>query len=615
MKIIQFIKENKWLVLILALASFLRFYKLDFQSIWLDEILTMNDANPKLTFKEFYDGIMFWEFIPHLYFALVKILFQIFGYTTVVARVFSAIIGIFGVYSMYLFAKEIFNKNLGLLAASILSVNIFHISFSQEIRPYGMLFLFTVLAFYRLIIFIKNASLKNAIYYGLFAGLILNSHFFGFITLFAQYLLLLFFLIQSPAETRKRFFINSFAAGIVTLIIFLPAFEAFVRVSEIQSFWLQKPGQDAITKLFYEFFGNSELVLFIVQFLVLFYVLTIFKEKEQKLDFHNLTSNKFIFSFIILVSWLGISIIIPLLRSHLDVPMILSRYFINILPAIILTIAIGLYLIKNCFIKKIVLVFLILFSLIDLFAITKYYHTVRKTQFRELTKEIAIKNADNVKIVAYYRWLFPYFFQNKPKIKIEEMSFEDYVNGLKNDLIEKKSFWYADANSRPFSLNDEQQKYLKDNFNLVEKLEYYDAWANYYEPKGAVTYKIGEHLDLSMFKPVSFDGNGNMMVFENSKIRSSLIFLNKGRYNLVINGNSLPEVPINGENAHLKVKVNGKEIGSFYLSENKSQSKNELKFECQADERVRIQFIYDNDIAKNNQDRNIIIYSIEIVKK
>ena len=103
----------------------------------------------------------------------------------------------------------------------------------------------------------KKASLKNAIYYGFFAGLILNAHFFGFITLFAQYLLLLFFLIQSTKETRKTFFINSFVSGIVTLIIFLPAYEAFVRVSEIQSFWLQKPGQDAITKLFNEFFGDA----------------------------------------------------------------------------------------------------------------------------------------------------------------------------------------------------------------------------------------------------------------------------------------------------------------------------------------------------------------------
>ena len=133
MKINNWIKNNQWLLLILSFATFLRLYRVDFQSIWLDEILTMNDANPKLTLKEFYDGIMFWEFIPHLYFLLVKFLFEIFGYTTIVARVFSAFIGIVGVYSMYLLAKEIFNKNAGLIAAALLTVNIFHISFSASL--------------------------------------------------------------------------------------------------------------------------------------------------------------------------------------------------------------------------------------------------------------------------------------------------------------------------------------------------------------------------------------------------------------------------------------------------------------------------------------------------
>ena len=615
MKINNWIKNNQWLLLILSFAAFLRLYRVDFQSIWLDEILTMNDANPKLTLKEFYDGIMFWEFIPHLYFLLVKFLFEIFGYTTVVARVFSAFIGIVGVYSMYLLAKEIFNKNAGLIAAALLTVNIFHISFSQEIRPYGMLFLFTVLAFYRLVIFIKKASLKNAIYYGFFAGLILNAHFFGFITLFAQYLLLLFFLIQSAKETRKTFFINSFVSGIVTLIIFLPAYEAFVRVSEIQSFWLQKPGQDAITKLFNEFFGNSELIVFVIQFVIIFYVINVFKLKEQKADYLGILKNKLLFCFIITSVWLSVSIIIPLLRSHLDVPMILSRYFINILPAIILIISAGLYLIKNTFIKKTIITILLILSLIDLFAISKYYHTIRKSQFRELTNEISQKNPDNVKVVAYWSWLFPYFFQNNPAIQIEGKSLEDYVKGLINNTIKKEPFWYADANSRPFSLSEDQQKYLNENFDLIEKLEYHDAWANYYEPKNAVKMLDTENLDLKIFKPVSFDGNGNMMIFENSNIRSSFVFLEKGSYKLIINGNSLPEKPINNENARLKVKINGNEIGNFELSEFKNKSENSFKFIHKSEEKIRIQLIYDNDLAQNNLDRNIVIYSIKIIKE
>ena len=106
-----------------------------------------------------------------------------------------------------------------------------------------------------------------------------------------------------------------------------------------------------------------------------------------------------------------------------------------------------------------------------------------------------------------------------------------------------------------------------------------------------------------------------MMIFENSNIRSSFVFLEKGSYKLIINGNSLPEKPINNENARLKVKINGNEIGNFELSEFKNKSENSFKFIHKSEEKIRIQLIYDNDLAQNNLDRNIVIYSIKIIKE
>lgn len=614
MKFINWFKENYWLTIILIAAAILRIYHADFQSIWLDEILTMNNSNPKLTLKQFYDGIMFWEFIPHLYFLVLRFLFEIFGFTTLVARVFSAIIGVVGVYAIYLFAKELFNKKSGLIAGALLCVNFFHISYSQEMRPYGMLFLFTVLAFYRLVIFIKKPTLLNAVFYGIFAGLIVNSHFFGFITLFSQYLILLFFLIKSPKENQKKFFINSFISGVVTLIVFLPAYEALIRVSEIKSFWLQKPGPEAFTMMFKEFFGNSETVLFITNFIVIFYVINLFKEKIENYKYETIINNKITFSFIILFIWLFISLIIPLLRSYLDVPMILSRYFINILPVLILVITIGLDFIKNKLVKITVITCFILFSLIDVVVVKNYYNTMTKSQFRELTQEMTKRNPDKSKVVTYWSWLFPYFFENDKQIQIEGKSLEDYVIGMKSGAISQKAFWYADANSRPFTLSTDSQSYLDQNFILKEKLEYHDAWANYYVPKVEAKMNLKDNLDLNMFKPVNFDGNGNMVLFENTNARSEFISLEKGNYELIIKGNSLPAKPINGENAHLKFKLNGVEIANFNLSENTDTPEKILPF-TNKDDKVRFQLIYDNDVFEKGQDRNAIIYSIKLQKK
>ena len=619
MKILDMIKTNKLLFLILAIGAILRFYHADFQSIWLDEILSMNNSNPKLTMKQFYDGIMFWEFIPHMYFLILRFVFEIFGYTTLVARIFSAIIGVFGVHAIYLLGKELFNKRSGLIAAALLAVNFFHISYSQEIRPYGMLFLFTVLSFYRLVIFIKKPSFLNGIYYGIFAALYLNCHFFGFITLFSQYLILLVFLIKSAKENRMKFFLFCLVSAVVTLIIFFPAHEALLRVTEIKSFWLQKPGPDAFTSMFKEFFGQSEMVLFVINCVVIFYFINLFQEKASDLKYNTIIENRIIFSFILLFIWLSVSLLIPLLRSYLDVPMILSRYFINLLPVLILVITIGINFIKNNLIKAVVIICLLLFSLIDLFVVKNYYNTVTKSQFRELSKEIISRNPDKSKLVVYWSWLFPYFLENDPQIKIEGRSLEDQVAGMKSGSILQNSFWYADANSRPFALTPEDQAYLDQNFYIKEKIELYDAWAYYYvsknEPTGKSNTVSAKSFNLNMFSPINLDGNGNLMLFENANLKTGFITLEKGKYELIINGNSLPEKPIKGENAHFKVKLNGEEIGNFNLSENKSNAKNIISFTYSNNEKVRFQLIYDNDVFENGMDRNAVIYSIELKKK
>jgi hypothetical protein len=615
MKFINQLKQNYLLVCILALAVFLRIYKADFQSIWCDEILSMNNSNPKLTLTQLYDNVLFWEYIPHLYFFLLRFVFEIFGYTTLVARIFSAFIGIGGVFGMYLLGKEIYNKNVGLVAALFLSVNFFHISYSQEIRPYGLLFLFTVLSFYRLIIFIKNSNLRNAILYGIFTGLIINSHFFGFITIFAQYILLLFFLIQTPKIDRKKFFIFSFISGLTTLLVLAPGFAAIKRMTEISSFWLAPPTAEVYTNMFKEFFGNSEMVLFVVNPVFIFYIICLFREKQHRNDLPGIINNKMIFSFIILFVWLIISLVIPVLKSHLDVSMIINRYFISVVGILILVLAIGIQIIKNKWIQAVVIIYIVLFSIIDLFAIKKYYSTVSKSQFRELTDQIREKNPDNVKIVAFWSWLFPYFYQNEPEIQIEGKLLEDYVNDMKVGNIKQKPFWYADANFRPYTMSPEGQAYLDQNFNLVEKIELHDAWANYYVPKVENKINIKENLDLSIFKPSYLDDKGNILFFENTNARTSFMKIEKGNYNLIIKGNSLPAKKINGENAHIKIRINSTEIGQFNLSEDINKQVNTIPFTYDKDEKIRIQLIYDNDLVVGNDDRNVIIYSIKLEKR
>ncbi|NJM80745.1 MAG: hypothetical protein HC854_16080 [Flavobacterium sp.] len=69
------IKENKWLILVLFTGTFLRFYKLDFQSLWLDELYTMNVANPNNSYKTIIDEVFVRESFPLFLFFCRKFIF------------------------------------------------------------------------------------------------------------------------------------------------------------------------------------------------------------------------------------------------------------------------------------------------------------------------------------------------------------------------------------------------------------------------------------------------------------------------------------------------------------------------------------------------------------
>jgi 4-amino-4-deoxy-L-arabinose transferase-like glycosyltransferase len=609
-KIFQVIRNHYPLLAILLVASFLRFYKLDFQSLWVDEILTMNHTNPDFSFKETYDKVMFWEFIPHLFFYLCKLFFSAFGYSSLTGRILSGIIGVLGVYAMYLLGKKLTNKNGGLIAAALIAVNSFHITFSQEIRPYGLLFLFTVLSFYRLFVFFEKTNFKNAIIFGVFSSLILHAHFFGFITLFSQLVIWFFMLYQKSKEERKPFFICSIIAALTIIVVFLPALEPFIRVKNIDSFWLPKPSATVYTEIFKSFLGNSELLIFMAQALVILFFVFISKQNisnEKNYSRNNIT-------FVTLSIWLLISLLIPLIKSHLDVPMILSRYFINILPILILAITFGFVSIKNSLLKRFLLIAFLLISLIDLFVVQQFYHTVRKTQYREVTQKIIENNPSNYMVFTQWDWIVGYWFRDYKETKVLQGQLDILVNEMKINQKSQESFWFVGTNSQPFQISESSKSFLEENFILEYQFEYFDAWAHFYRLKNEAS-KTESLLKITDFFNINLDDSNHWALWESGTCKSRAISLKKGTYNITILGNSWPQIPINNENAHIVIKQNSKIIADFYLSEKTDKAENSFEFEIEEDQEVIFEVTFDNDITINGQDRNAIIYNISLVQK
>lgn len=511
------IKSNYLLIAILFLAAVLRFYHIDFQSIWLDEIHTMNESNPNVAFGDLYDVIMSGEQMPPFYFYTVYFLFKIFGYTTFVVRIYSAILGVISLYAIYLLGKELINKQIGLFAALLLCVNSFHLYYSQDARPYIFLLLFSILSFYRLVKYLKIPNRRNAIIYGLFSALMIHSHFFGLFALVTQYLILLFFLIISEMQNRKIFFLNSFFSGVITLIIFIPAIKIFIKVTEIKEFWIPAPTLDVYTLIFKEFFGNSELLLTIIGVVSLFYFLRISKEKDFEVSYSSVIKNKTVFSYIILLPWIIIVILIPLIRSYLSIPMIISRYFIIVLPAIILIISIGISQFKNSVFRTSIVALFVIFSLTDIVVIKNYYNSINKAQFREATNFIINNNKNKEKVVSSLGWYMPYFLNNgKNKFEIVDKSLDIYLSEIQQDTTKLSPFWYTDGFGREYKPSEASLAFINKYYYIDNNYDGFQAWTKHF----ILLKDVPKTVDISKFKNLQqYNGDPfmlNVEIFENN---------------------------------------------------------------------------------------------------
>jgi uncharacterized membrane protein len=602
------IKLNLILIGIVTLAAILRFYNLDFQSPWLDEITTMQLSDPTIPLSKTNELIATRDAFSEVYYYPLKFLTYIFGHSIYVLRFFSAFFGVASVYLIYLFVKELINKKTAYIATILMAVNFFHIYYSQEARSYSLLLFFILLASYRLIKFIKNRNITNAIILGITIGLIPSAHPLGILNIFTIALFMLIYFFIDTNKTEKIKLLKLYLiSGVSSLFVIFPALSIIFRVSKISSFWVADPTFESIKFTFFEILGKDNFLFYlyiigVVAFFVLFFI-----NKDDK----NKPKNKYLHLFIII--WITMNIGLIIAKSYLQVSIIQSRYFIGSLPIFIIALAYVLSSIKSKKISYFLVVLLILFSLYNLVFSKKYYATVTKSEWRAVSQEIIKRNDKKEKIIGTFGYVLNGLYVNSNSANLGwEISFEDYISKLKANAIKKESFWYMDGNFKPFSLNQEDIDFLNEHYVIDYQIDKYDCWAKHYSLKSE-TREAVDKIYLNDFDVDNFDPLGNLYIFENKTIKSKEVTLEKGEYELILEANSLPEVPIDNVNAHIIIKQNENPISQIFLSEKKELSKKVIKF-MNNEEKSVFSITFDNDLARNNKDRNVVIYNLSFKK-
>lgn len=153
-------QRGVWLILllILALAAFLRFYRIGAQSLWNDEgtsaALALRDL-AAITRDAAHD------IHPPLYYWLLHFWVRLWGVSELALRSLSALLGVAAVALVFLIGEALFGAQVGMLAAFLSALSPFQVYYSQETRMYMLLAAIICLGTYALIRYAQVESFQR----------------------------------------------------------------------------------------------------------------------------------------------------------------------------------------------------------------------------------------------------------------------------------------------------------------------------------------------------------------------------------------------------------------------------------------------------------------------
>ena len=495
------ILSNKYLLIgILLLATILRLYQLDFQSLWLDEIYTVNISNPNNSISTVIDEVNLRDGFPYIYFITLKFLFSIFGYSAIVARALSVIGGILSIYLIFKLTNKLINHKAALIASFLMCISSYQIYISQDARPYTLYLAATIFVYYKMLFFLENSNLKNSIYYAIAAGILVNTNFFGFINLFSQFIFICFYFYQTKKIIDKNLIQKLLLIGTITILLFLPNWPKFLKLFEIGVFWVPRPTNESFELLLKEVFVNSEFLQFIYIPIFYFLLISIFNKKG------TFVNNKEFFTFLFLIFWLFIFLIFLFVKSYKDTSLILARYFTSVIPVLFIVIAWGIEKIKSKIITFTILSFITIFTFINILVVNKYYTSPSKAQFREASNFVILNNKKGEPVYTSQKYWFDYYFKDH-KTKLQEIELETMFLEMVKDSTKIKPFWYVDAFGKTFTVSDETQKFINSNFYIVNNYDGFQAWAKHFVLLKDVTREI----NISKFENLH-QNNGDIIM-------------------------------------------------------------------------------------------------------
>lgn len=202
------------LVSVMAAAAFLRFYRLGHQSFWVDEIMSYWAFTPP-------PGVSIWKKllvdVHGPLHSLVLYFWSRISGSDAWLRAPSAVAGLLSVYLVYRWLRALGKSRLAVFGALFMALSPFNIYYSQELRFYSFLCLFSLVTLIVFERFIADPTIPKGILLGVSLALACLSHFSAF---FLGISLIAYLAISRRLKGKHLRF--GALAALVVLVIYSP---------------------------------------------------------------------------------------------------------------------------------------------------------------------------------------------------------------------------------------------------------------------------------------------------------------------------------------------------------------------------------------------------------
>ncbi|MBE0499613.1 MAG: glycosyltransferase family 39 protein [Campylobacterales bacterium] len=594
------------LLLIIVLGLVLRMKGLTFQSYWLDELFSANASNPSRSFGTMFEMTVK-DVHPPLYQSILWIWYHIFGFNELAGRLLSATISSLGIYTMYLLGKEFFNKEVGLIAATIATVNYFLIFYAQEVRSYSLLFLFTALSYMYFFRVLNSYSKKDLMIYILVTVALLNTHFFGFFLVATEVIVFIVYLIKEKSNRIHLIKIASIAT-VFFIISLLPILQYILSHEAKTSFWIGKPSATFFLDYMRGYVGNNFLYgIFITA--IFFSLVYLFKKEEH---------HKYKMATIILIIWIVFGYLLPYLRSITAVPLLTGRNTIMILPALILLVSYGIYLLKGKLLQITTLLIIVYFSISHLFQIG-YYDKPSKQQWREVLFEVS-QSKEKIALYGFVGYYQAYSDMLNLNMNIlgKNIFDENYNNGTLEEC-----FFVLDAHGDHIAKSEQlKNKAIQKVFEISKIGAKGTLFANNIASQKCLEAFNGiavnvDFSKLNLTKP--YKGNP-LGMYWNGTVSTATYELKKGNYDFTVNAKGTPYAK---KYAELKIEISYNEKDKkTVIAEKIVETNSEFKdyiipFQTNTDSNISfsVSFINDGGNPATKEDRNAYLKSLVVKER